>query len=323
MKRMLTRLFLIMALCSTVSPHAGLAATDYPNRAITIVVPYPAGGVTDLAARGLADSMGKHLKQAVVVVNKVGGKTLSGGYAVASAKPDGYTLGFFPIAAAIPEAYAYFQEAPYSSKDLKPVSAVAATAYTITVREDAPWKSLKELIEYAKKNPGVKAGTGGKGTQGNFLVGTFNRMDRAGMVSVPFAGDPPNLAALLGGHTQVGLFDFAVAKSVVDAKKVRVLAVATEKRLEFAQNVPTIPELGYPLAYVSLLGINAPKGVHEEVVRKIEDVAGRVCKEAEFQSKMHAVCVQVSYQDANTYEKYLAKSKEGIIAFIKEEEGAK
>ena len=92
-----------------------LAASDYPNRAITLIVPYPAGGVTDLGARAVADSLEKHLKQPVVVVNKTGGGTTIGGYAVASAKPDGYTLGFFPVAAAIPEAYAYFQDAPYSS----------------------------------------------------------------------------------------------------------------------------------------------------------------------------------------------------------------
>jgi tripartite-type tricarboxylate transporter receptor subunit TctC len=318
--RTITRVFLSITLFSLVAwPGALMGAADYPTRAITLIVPYPAGGVTDLGARAVADSLEKHLKQPVVVVNKVGGSTMSGGYAVASAKPDGYTLGFFPIAAAIPEAYAYFQDAPYSSKDLRPICGAVATAYTITVKEDAPWKTLKELIEYAKKNPGMKAGTGGKQTLQSMLLNAINRTEKTGFVPVPFAGDPQNLAALLGGHTQVGLFDFSVAKSLWDAKKVRVLATVTEKRAEFAPSVPTVVELGYPILYVSVLGINAPKGVPEEVVKKIEDLTAKVSKEQDFQTKIHNTALQVNYQDSATYMKSLAKYKENILAFFKEE----
>jgi tripartite-type tricarboxylate transporter receptor subunit TctC len=306
-------------LCLVAWPGAVTAASDYPNRAITLIVPDPAGGVTDLGARAVADSLEKHLKQPVVVVNKVGGSTMSGGYAVASAKPDGYTLGFFPMAAAIPEAYAYFQDAPYSSKDLRPICSAVATAYTISVKEDAPWKTLKELFEYAKKNPGMKAGTGGKQTLQSMLLTTINKTEKTGFVAVPFAGDPQNLAALLGGHTQVGLFDFSVAKSLWDAKKLRVLATVTEKRAEFAPNVPTVVELGYPILYVSILGINAPKGVPEEVVKKIDDLTATISKEQDFRTKTHNTSLQVNYQDSATYVKSLATYRNNILAFFKEE----
>jgi tripartite-type tricarboxylate transporter receptor subunit TctC len=300
-------------------PHGLMAAGDYPNRAITLIVPYPAGGVTDLGARALAESMEKHLKQPVIVVNKKGGGTTIGGYAVASAKPDGYTLGFFPVAAAIPEAYIYFQDAPYSSKDLRPISSAVATAYTITVKEDAPWNSLKELIEYARKNPGIKAGTGGKQTLQHMLLTTLNRVEKTGFVGIPFAGDPQNLAALLGGHTSVGLMDFSVAKSVADAKKVRVLAVVTEKRADFAPDVPTVVELGYPIIYVSILGLNGPKGLSEEVVQKIEGLVAKICTESDFQTRIRNTALQINYQDAAAYQKSLAKYKENVLAHFKEE----
>ena len=322
--RSIARRFLFsMLLCLVAWPVAWpenlIAASDYPSRTVTLIVPYPAGGVTDLGARAVADSMEKQLKQPVVVVNKVGGSTMSGGYAVASAKPDGYTLGFFPIAAAIPEAYVYFQEAPYSSKDLRPICSAVATAYTISVKEEAPWKTLKELIDYAKKNPGMKAGTGGKQTLQHMWLTTVNKVEKTGFVGVPFAGDPQNLAALLGGHTQMGLFDFSVAKSLWDAKKIRVLATVTERRAEFAPNIPTVVELGYPIVYVSVLGINAPKGVSEDVVKKIEELTARISKEQDFRTKIHNTSLQVNYQDSGTYAKSLATYKANILAFFKEE----
>ncbi len=313
----------ITLLCLAAWPGALIAASDYPNRAITMIVPYPAGGVTDLGARAVAESMEKHLKQPLVVVNKVGGATTIGGYAVASSKPDGYTLGFFPLAATIPEAYSYFQEAPYSSKDLQPICGAVASAYTITVKEDAPWKSLKELVEYARKNPGMKAGTGGKQTRQYMFLTMLNRTEKTGFVGVPFAGDPQNMSALLGGHTSVGLIDFSVVKSLADAKRVRVLAVLTEKRVDFAPDVPTVMELGYPVVYLSVLGIVGAKGIPNEIVHKIDSLVAKISNEPEFQTRIRNVTLQINYQDTAIYQKSLAKYKESILTFFKEEGLAK
>ena len=295
------------------------AEIDYPTRTITMICPYPAGGVTDLGARILAESMEKHLKQTVVVVNKVGGGTTVGGYAVSSAKPDGYTLGFFPNSAMIPEAYAYFQEAPYTSKDLKFVSGVVGAVLTAVVRGDAPWNTLKDLVEYAKKNPGLKAGTGGKQTVQHMLLSTLNKREKTGFVGVPFAGDVQNLPALLGGHTSVGLMDYSVVSSLVEAKKVKVLAVCTEKRVDFAPNVPTVVELGYPIPYVPLLGVLAPKGIPEEIVEKIDTLVAKIVTEKDFQTRMRNIPLQITYQNSATFEKTNMKYKENILAFFKEE----
>ena len=197
------------------------ASPEYPNRAISLIVPFPPGGSTDLGARAVADAVEKHVKQPVAVVNKVGGATTIAGYAVASAKPDGYTLGFFPNPAAIPEAYTFFQEAPYTSKDLKHISAALAPMISIAVKEDAPWNSFKELVEYAKKNPGLKVSTAGKQTIQHMFVTTMNKMEKTGFVPVPFTGDATTLPALLGGHVLVAATDYSSLKSLADAKRSR------------------------------------------------------------------------------------------------------
>ena len=295
------------------------AGPEYPTRTITMIVPFPAGGVTDLGARTLAEAMDRHLKNPVVVVNKVGGATTVGGYAVASAKPDGYTLGFFPNGAVIPEAFTFFQDAPYTSKDIKPISGVVAALLSVAVKEDAPWNSLKELIEYAKKNPGLKVGTGGRQTVQHMLLTTLNKTEKTGLVGVPFSGDATNLPALLGGHTSVGMMDYSVLKSLVDAKKVKVLAILSNRRAEFATNVPTVVELGYPIVYAPLLGLVGPKGIPEEIVQKLDNLVAKISAEQDFQARMRNIPLLLMYENTATYEKSSAKNRDNILAFFKEE----
>jgi tripartite-type tricarboxylate transporter receptor subunit TctC len=313
-------LFLAWMLTWFASAMAVAAGADYPAHSVTVVVPYPAGGATDLAARSLADALEKHLKQPFVVVNKVGGATTVAGYAVASSKPDGYTLGYFPPAASIPEAFTYFQEAPYSSKEIRPVSGVSAVVQTVAVKDDAPWNSMKELVEYAKKNPGIKVSTGGKQTVPHMFLTTLNKVEKTGFVGVPFAGDPPNLAALMGGHVTVGILDYSAMKPVVDAKKIRLLAVVTsEKRVDFILAVPTAMELGYPIVFLPILGLVGPRGMPEEIVQKLDGLVSRIVTEQDFQSKMRNMTLQVNYQNSALYEKSLLKFKDNILAFFKEE----
>ena len=295
------------------------AAPEYPNRAVTMIVPYPAGGVTDLAARSLADAMEKHFKQPVVVMNKVGGATTMGGYALATAKPDGYTIGFFPVAPTIPEAFEYFQEAPYSSKDLRPISGVTTPVMAITVKEDAPWNTFRGLIEYAKKNPGIKVGTGGKQTLQYMFMATINRTDKTGFVGIPFTGDPQNVSALLGGHISVSMMDFSPIKSLVDAKKLKVLAVITEKRADFLPAVPTVAELGYPVKFVSVLGVVAPKGLPDDIAARIDNLVTTICKEPDFQTKIRNATLQMYNLNSAAYQAHLAGYKENVLAFFKEE----
>ena len=293
--------------------------SDYPNKPISIVIGVPPGGSTDMAARVLAQFMEKQLKQPVVIVNKPGAAGTIGGYAVVSAKPDGYTLGYFPGSGSIPEIYSYFYAAPYSSNDLRPICRVHVPVITIAVKADAPWNSLKELVEYARKNPGMKFGHIGKSTLQYVVMATISRAENLRMVDVPFDGDGTLVPALLGGHIPVGTPVLYVIKSLLDGKKLKVLAVCLQKRAPSAPDIPTVAEAGYKLAYVPFFGLYAPKKTPDEVIKKLDDVVRKIAEDKEFQDKNKAMDMPIEYEDTAAFEKYLVHYKENIQSFFKSE----
>ena len=295
------------------------AGSDYPNKTISIVLGVPPGGSTDMGARLLAQFMEKQLKQPVVVVNKPGAAGTIGGYTVASARPDGYTLGYFPGSAAVPEVYTYFYSAPYSSNELRPVSRIHAPVIAIAVKADAPWNSMKDFVEYARKNPGMKFGHIGKSTTQYVIMASVIKTEKLNLVDVPFDGDGTMVPALLGGHIPVATPVLYVIRSLVEGKKLKVLAVALQKRAPSAPDIPTLPELGYKLPYVSFLGLFAPKKTPDEIVKKIDDTVRKILDDKEFQEKNRAMDMPVDYDDAASFEKYLAHYKTTAQAFFKEQ----
>ncbi len=310
--------FLIFPMALLMGSGADGAAV-YPDRAITLVVPYPPGGVTDLGARALADRMEKNLGKPVVVVNKAGGATTMGGIAVATARPDGYTLGFFPSSASIPETYTYFYQAPYSSKDLRPVSKVGIPVLTIAVKGDSQLNSLKDLVEFARKNPGTKIGIHGKSTLGYLAMRAIAKAENVNLVEVPFDGDTQIVPAILGGHVPAGTPAFPAVRSLIDAKQIKIFAMLLEKRADFAPNVPSIVELGYNFPGGSYLGVFAPKGTPDEIVKKLNDVIGKIAQDPEFRSKIHNMGTQVSFEDTKSFERSVNQYKESLQTFFKEE----
>jgi tripartite-type tricarboxylate transporter receptor subunit TctC len=294
-------------------------ATIYPDRAITFVIPYPPGGVTDLGARALADAMEKHLKKPVVATNKPGGGTTVGGNAVAASKPDGYTLGFFPSSASIPEVYTYFYEAPYSSRDLKPICRILAPVLAIAVKGDSPLNSLKDLVNFARTSPNPKYATHGKSTLGYLTMRTIAKAENVNFLDVPFEGDSKIVPAILGGHVPFGTPAYPAIKSLLDAKQLKVLALLIEKRADFAPDTPTIVELGYKLAFGSYLGVFAPKGIPDDIVKKINDVVAKVSEEPDFRSKINGMGTQLTYEDTSSFEKLIERYKENLRVFFKEE----
>lgn len=322
MRRLFTGLCSLLVCLSLIALDPGEAraqAASYPDRTITVVVPFLAGGVTDLAARAVAEAMEKHLKQPVVVVNKPGGRATVGGFAVVSAKPDGYTLGFFPVTTVMPEVFSYFYEAPYASKDFKPIAGVAATALSFVVPIDAPWNSLADVVEFARKNPGVKVGTPGKQTLPHLLLMQMAKKNNVSLVDVPFAGDGATLPALLGGHVPVAAIDYSAMKSLVDAKKLKVLAVSTEKRVDFAPDIPSMAELGYKLPYVSVVGLFGPKELPDELAKKIDELVGKISEEQGFRAKMKTLSIQPAYAGSAGYRALLSRYKDNLQALFKEE----
>jgi tripartite-type tricarboxylate transporter receptor subunit TctC len=276
--------------------------------------------MTDLNARMLGERLEKVLKQPVVVLNKGGGATTVGGYAVASAKPDGYTLGFFPDVTIFPEAFSFFFDAPYSSKDLKPISNILAPVIAYMVKGDAPWNSMKELIEYAKKNPGVTVGIHGKMTPSFTAMAVLNRVEKTGFVEVPLESDAKIIPAVLGGHIQVGATGWPPSKSLYEAKKIKLLVlISPDKRVEFAAGIPTLAELGYKIASFPIYGIMGPKGMPDEVVKVIDEAVRKVSEDPQFRAKAHEMGSEVGYQTSASFERSLAKAKETYQLFLKQE----
>jgi tripartite-type tricarboxylate transporter receptor subunit TctC len=295
------------------------AGAGYPNRPITLIVPFAPGGMTDLAGRLLAEFLEKELKQSVVVSNKPGGNQTIGGYAVASSKPDGYTLLCSPPTAYHPEVFSYFFSAPYSSKDFKPICRFQLVPLMITARVDAPYSSVKELVEYARKNPPLKYGTFGKSSQGYIGMSIIARAEKLNFVDVPYTGDGTLVPALLGGHVPVGGTAYPPIKALVEAKKLKILAVFSEKRLPFAPDVPTTSELGYRPPPGGANGLYGPKGIPDEIVKTIAEVVQKILEDKEFQNKAKNMDLLLDYQDSNSFEKNLAGSQEGYANFFKEE----
>lgn len=295
---------------------ASLALAEYPEKPITIVVPYPAGGVMDLTARALADSLTVHVSQPVIVVNRTGAGATIGGNAVATAAPDGYTLGFFPVAAAVPEVFRFAYTAPYSSRDLLPISAVAATAMSFAVKADSPIRSMKDVVDRARSGGGLLIGTPGKQTLPSMIMVKMAAKEGVKLEDAPFGGDAKTLPALLGGHVEVGAIDFAALKPSVEAGKIRVLAVCTEKRIDLAPDVPTVLELGYDLPYVSSLGLFGPKTLPENVSRRLDELIAKVVSEPKFVSRMKEMSIQIAYKGSAPYRQALARDRDNLEAFF-------
>lgn len=312
--------FILCPLCLALSVFfCQVLAADYPERTITLIVPYPPGGVTDLGARVFAEAMEKQFNKSIVVVNRSGGATTIGGNAVATAKPDGYTLGYFPPAASIPEVYTYFYQAPYSSKDLKPVCRIATAVGAIVVKGDSPINSFKDLVEYIRKNPGAKWGINTKTSPSYIIMKAIAKAEKLNIIDVAFDGDVKIVPAILGGHIPVGSPTYPSVRSLVAAKQARIVALLVEKHAEFMPNVSTIVELGYKVPPGMGNAVFAPKGTPDDIVRKLNDEAAKVSREPAFRSKLMELGILPSYEETKSFEISIEREIKELQIFFKEE----
>src|SRR5512138_3447265 len=261
----------------------------YPDRPITIVAPFPPGGVADLTARPVAAAMEKVLKNPVVVVNKTGAAGAVGMAFVANAKPDGYTLLMaLSSISIIPEADKLFDRKPaYTMDQLVPIALISADPTVFVVRADRPWKSVKEFVDDAKKRPNQIAYSS-SGIYGTLHMAMEMFVHSAGiqLKHVPTAGAAPALTALLGGHVDCMAAGPAVALPQIKAGKLRALAGWGEKRLEAMPDLPTFKELGYDAEFYIWAGMFAPRGTPEPVMRKLRETVKRAIDEPEFKAAM-------------------------------------
>jgi tripartite-type tricarboxylate transporter receptor subunit TctC len=250
-------------------PVAALSQ-DYPSKPVTLIVPWPAGGATDIAMRTIAEGAQKHLGQNIVIDNKPGASgTLGPAVMAATAKPDGYTIAQMPITVM---RLPLMQKATWDAiKDFTYIVHLTGYTFGITAKADGPFKSWADVVEFAKANPGkVTYATPGAGT--SLHIGMEQIAARSGiqLTQVPFKGNAESNAAVLGGHTMLQA-DGTGWKALVDSGQLRLLAIWTPERSRNFPDTPTLKELGYPFVFDSPFGIAGPKGMDPAAVQKLHD----------------------------------------------------
>ena len=301
---------IIILACLALALGIPAMAAEYPTKPINLVIQYPAGGSTDLAARAMAAASRKYLGQPVICENKAGGGGTVGVALVAAKPPDGYTIGIVTSSPAMAFHMGKLNFHPLS--DLTPIIRWGNYLFGITVRSDAQWKTMKELIQYVKQNPEkVSYGSPGVGTPPHLAMEELSMVAGLKFTHIPAKGIAENNTALLGGHIDA-VSDSSGWAPLVDAGKFRLLATWGEKRSDRYPQVPTIKEIGHDVVARSHLGIIGPKGIPKPIVARLADAFKKALEDPEFLSVMKKMDMPTEYLDTAGYEKYLRSDFENI-----------
>jgi tripartite-type tricarboxylate transporter receptor subunit TctC len=286
----------------------GAAAAQYPDRPITMIVPFPPGGVADTVARPVAEALGRELRQPVVIENKPGAGGAIGMGLAAKARPDGYTV-LLALASytVLPEADKVLGRAPqYQLADLKPVARFTADPTVLAVRAESPWKTYAEFVAAAKAEPG-KLTFGSSGNYGTMhMPMAMLALDRdVKLTHVPYTGAGPAIVGLLGGQVDAIATGPATVVQHVKAGKIRVLAHWGEGRLSTLPDVPSLTELGTPVTYAQWSGMFVPAGTPDAIVAKLRDASRAAANDERVRQVMLTAGSPVLYQDAPEFAKYV------------------
>jgi len=263
-------MLLLAGLAATLSVPAA-QAQDYPNRQITLIAPWPAGGAIDALCRAIAPPLGERLGKTVVVENRPGAGSVIGTTAGVKAAPDGYTL-FVPGSGSLAISATMYKKLPYDpAKDLIPIVFVARIPFVLVVNPSLPVRSVAELVTYAKGNPGTLSfASGGPGSPHHLYAELLKSMTGIEMMHVPYKGTAPALTDVIAGHVPLMFADVVPTLPQVKEGKVRALGVSTATRLPNAPDIPSIAEVGVPGFDAAGWGVVAvPAGTPQEIVGKL------------------------------------------------------
>lgn len=269
----------------------GAAPAAYPDKPIRLIVGFPAGGASDVAARAVAAKMGALLNQAIIIENKAGAASNIGADYVAKAPADGYTLLFGTISLAVnPSLYQKLSYNPV--KDLAPISQVASTPFLLVVNPATPYHSVADLIAAAKK-PGEKPiyfASAGNGSGAHLFAELFNSQAGTKMQHVPYRGAAPAMSDVLGGQVPLTFDNIVTTLPLVKSGKLRALAVSTRTRSQAAPDIPTMAEAGVPgYDATAWFGLFAPTGTPAEVIKKLSATAAQATQDPQVRAALEAV----------------------------------
>jgi tripartite-type tricarboxylate transporter receptor subunit TctC len=300
-----------LAAAASVVTMIGTAAVaqDYPTKPITLIVPWPAGGGTDLSMRAIAEAASKHLGQPIVIDNKAGASgTVGPATMAAAAKPDGYTISQIPITVfRLP----LMQQVSFNpATDFTYIVHLTGYTFGVTTNVESQFKTWKDVVDFAKANPGkVTYATPGAGT--SLHIGMEQIAQQAGikLTQVPFKGQAESNAAVLGQHTMLQA-DSTGWRPLVDGGKLRLLMVWTGERSPNFKDVPTLKELGYPMVYDSPFGIAGPKGMDPKIVAKLHDAFKKAIEDPAVIATLAKYDMVPNYKNTEDYKKFVVELTE-------------
>ena len=298
---------------------AAAQAQPYPHRPVTMIVPFPPGGIADITGRPLAVAMAKTLGQNVVVENKAGAGGAVGHAYVAKAKPDGYTImTALSSIVVIPEAdKVNGRPATYQMSDFASIALVSADPTILLVPADAPWKSLKELIDDARSRPG-KISYASSGVYGTIHT-CFEMLAQAADVKflhVPYKGGGPAMTALLAGETNLGAQSPGVSSPHIKAGKIRVLGSWAGSRTAALPDVPTMKEQGFDVEFYIWAGVFAPAGLPPDVAARIRTSVRQAAQDPDFKSAMAGINTPINFLEGAEFDRFLDADTKRLAAVV-------
>lgn len=281
------------------------AQSAWPDKPVRMIVPYTPGGFTDNMARLVAHHLSSRLGQQVIIENKPGGGSIIGVDAVAKAAPDGYTLGM--VIAAYAANMTLYPKLPYAQKDLQPVSLVGISPLVGAVNKDLPYKNAKQLIDFARANPGkISYGSSGNGSAVHLSTELLKMLTKTDMQHVAYKGAAPALSDLMGGHIQLFLDAASGLIQPIKTGKVQAVGVASDRRLPALPDVPTFIEQGITgFTGSTWAGILAPAGTPRDIVKRVADEVAQIVKMPEVVSRLDTMGVFASGSSPEEFGRFI------------------
>jgi tripartite-type tricarboxylate transporter receptor subunit TctC len=304
----------LVALFGGLSTAGFAPAQDYPNKPLRLIIPYPAGGASDLTARAVVSVADEYLGQPMIVVIRSGGGGAVGAEAAAKSKPDGYTLFMADPANLI--ILPQVQKIGYNPADFVPVGQVASLPALLMVQAGAPWKSAKDFIEAARKEPGKLKHSAVTFSPEHLMFEAMAATYGAKLNHIPSTGGGPALASLLGGHVDANGLYPPVAFPHIQGGKLRALGVAASKRWPLLPEVPTLAEQGFNVDARLWLAVVALKGTPQPVLAKLRDAVKKISDDTSFKTMMGRMGQQVDYLSADDLAKQWKADQSKIKAII-------
>ena len=302
-------LFAFLAAGAVALAFTGIASaqSSYPDKPITMIVPFPPGGVADTVARPVAEAMARELKQPVIVENRAGAGGALGIGVASRAAAEGYTiLMSLSSISILPEADKLLGRKPaYQLSQFKPIARFTADPTVLVVRADAPWKTLAEFLADAKRNPG-KYNYGSSGNYGTMHVPMEMLKAEAGfrMTHIPYTGAGPAVVALLSGQVDAIASGPSTVAQQIQAGKLRALAHWGEQPLASLPDVPSLKQLGHPVRFAQWSALFVPSGTPEDVIRRLRAVAAKVAADANVRQVIAKAGSPIEYLDAPEFQTY-------------------